>query len=50
MQTRVLSVIAFYHLAFFAIGIAMLGMTAGALARSAIFQGSREGPTKGLEL
>src|SRR5579872_48597 len=32
METRVLSVIGYYHLAFFAIGIAMLGMTAGALA------------------
>ena len=31
METRVLSVIAYYHLAFFAIGVAMLGMTAGAL-------------------
>lgn len=31
METRIFSVIAFYHLAFFAIGIAMLGMTAGAL-------------------
>jgi len=32
METRVLSVIGYYHLAFFAIGVAMLGMTAGALA------------------
>src|SRR5215470_3475861 len=32
METRVLSIISYYHLAFFAIGIAMLGMTAGALA------------------
>jgi hypothetical protein len=32
METRVLSVIGYYHLAFFAIGIAMMGMTAGALA------------------
>lgn len=31
METRVLSVISNYTLAFFAIGIAMLGMTAGAL-------------------
>jgi hypothetical protein len=31
METRVLSVIVYYHLAFFAIGVAMLGMTAGAL-------------------
>src|SRR3569832_420633 len=32
METRVLSVVGYYHLAFFAIGVAMLGMTAGALA------------------
>jgi hypothetical protein len=32
MQTRMLSVSTWYHLAFFAISIAMLGMTAGALA------------------
>src|ERR1700730_10550094 len=32
METRVLSVIGYYHLAFFAIGIAMMGMTAGALS------------------
>lgn len=32
METRILSVIGYYYLAFFAIGIAMLGMTAGALA------------------
>jgi len=31
METRILSVIGYYHLAFFAIGVAMLGMTAGAL-------------------
>lgn len=31
METRILSVVAYYHLAFFAIGVAMLGMTAGAL-------------------
>jgi hypothetical protein len=31
METRILSVIVYYHLAFFAIGVAMLGMTAGAL-------------------
>ncbi|MDB5398402.1 MAG: hypothetical protein JWQ55_420 [Rhodopila sp.] len=30
-ETRILSVIAFYHLAFFAISMAMFGMTAGAL-------------------
>jgi hypothetical protein len=32
METRILSVSTYYHLAFFAISIAMLGMTAGALA------------------
>lgn len=31
METRILSVIGYYHLAFFAIGVAMLGMTAGAV-------------------
>ena len=31
METRMLSVIGQYNLAFFAIGVAMLGMTAGAL-------------------
>jgi hypothetical protein len=31
VETRILSVISFYHLAFFAISIAMFGMTAGAL-------------------
>jgi spermidine synthase len=31
METRVLSIMAYYHLAFFSIGLAMLGMTAGAL-------------------
>jgi hypothetical protein len=31
METRVLSVIGYYHLAFFAISVAMLGMTAGGL-------------------
>jgi len=31
METRILSVIGYYHLAFFAIGVAMLGMTGGAL-------------------
>lgn len=31
MQTRVLSILSWYHIAFFAIGVAMLGMTAGAL-------------------
>lgn len=30
-ETRVMSVIAFYHMAFFAISMAMLGMTAGSL-------------------
>ncbi|HTU49311.1 MAG TPA: hypothetical protein VMF56_01885 [Acidobacteriaceae bacterium] len=31
MQTRILSVIAWYYMAFFAISVAMLGMTAGAV-------------------
>jgi spermidine synthase len=31
VQTRIISVIAYYHLAFFAISMAMLGMTAGSL-------------------
>jgi hypothetical protein len=31
METRILSVISFYHLAFFAISMAMFGMTAGSL-------------------
>src|SRR6516162_8594105 len=31
IETRVLSVIAYYYLAFFAIGMAMFGMTAGSL-------------------
>ena len=31
IETRILSVIAYYYLAFFAIGMAMFGMTAGAL-------------------
>jgi hypothetical protein len=31
METRILSIISYYHLAFFAIGMAMMGMTAGAL-------------------
>lgn len=31
MQTRILSIISYYHMAFFAIGMAMMGMTAGAL-------------------
>jgi hypothetical protein len=31
METRILSIITYYHMAFFAIGLAMLGMTAGAL-------------------
>ena len=31
VQTRILSVVAWYHLAFFAICVAMLGMTAGAV-------------------
>lgn len=42
--TRLLSVIAFYHLAFLAISMAMLGMTAGALFmhfRSALFPPDR---------
>src|SRR5215831_8495176 len=30
-QTRILSVITWYHLAFFAISVAMLGMTVGAV-------------------
>jgi hypothetical protein len=31
IQTRILSVISYYHLAFFSISIAMFGMTAGSL-------------------
>ena len=31
IETRILSVIAYYYLAFFAIGMAMFGMTAGSL-------------------
>ena len=31
VQTRILSVIAWYYLAFFAISVAMLGMTIGAV-------------------
>src|SRR5215469_4922083 len=31
IETRILSVISYYHLAFFAISLAMLGMTAGSL-------------------
>jgi hypothetical protein len=31
MQTRILSIVSYYHMAFFAIGMAMMGMTAGAL-------------------
>src|ERR1700747_3456231 len=31
LQTRILSVIAWYYMAFFAISVAMLGMTAGAV-------------------
>jgi len=31
VQTRIISVILYYHLAFFAISMAMLGMTAGSL-------------------
>ena len=31
IETRVLSVVAYYYLAFFAIGMAMFGMTAGSL-------------------
>ena len=44
VQTRVLSVILWYHLAFFAISLAMLGMTIGALLvhfKAALFPGSR---------
>ena len=33
VQTRVISVIVYYHLAFFAISMAMLGMTAGVAGR-----------------
>ncbi len=32
LQVRILSVVSWYHLAFFVISIAMFGMTAGALA------------------
>ena len=32
LQTRILSVISYYHLAFFAISMAMFGMTAGEMA------------------
>jgi hypothetical protein len=32
IETRVLSVIAYYYLAFFAIGMAMFGMTTGTIA------------------
>src|SRR5215468_3662284 len=42
LQTRVLSVISYYHLAFFAISMAMFGMTAGALI--AYFNQSRLAP------
>jgi hypothetical protein len=31
VETRILSVISFYHLAFFAISMAMFGITAGSL-------------------
>src|SRR5215831_16188958 len=31
VETRIISVIVYYHLAFFAISMAMLGMTAGSL-------------------
>ena len=31
LQTRILSVVAWYHLAFFAISMAMFGLTAGAV-------------------
>ena len=37
METRLLSVMAWYYLAFFAISMAMFGMTAGSLLR--LFQG-----------
>jgi hypothetical protein len=44
VQTRVISVIVYYHLAFFAISMAMLGMTAGSLLvyfKSEIFSRER---------
>lgn len=44
VQTRVLSVIAWYYLAFFAISVAMLGMTAGAVW--VYLQGDRLDPRK----
>ena len=31
IETRILSVISYYHLAFFSISMAMFGMTAGSL-------------------
>ncbi|MCS6778791.1 MAG: class I SAM-dependent methyltransferase [Geminicoccaceae bacterium] len=47
LQTRILSVVSHYHLAFFAISMAMFGMTAGALLvyfRSAWFAAEHLGP------
>ena len=44
IETRILSVIAYYYLAFFAIGMAMFGMTAGSLFvyfRERLFPGDR---------
>jgi hypothetical protein len=44
IETRILSVIAFYYLAFFAIGMAMFGMTAGSLLvyfREPLFRADR---------
>src|SRR5258708_31689625 len=44
VETRLISVILWYHLAFFAISMAMLGMTAGSLLiyfRSDLFPGER---------
>lgn len=49
METRILSVIGYYHLAFFAIGVAMLGMTAGAMAVFYRFE-SAYSPDRLLEL
>ena len=44
IETRILSVVAYYYLAFFAIGMAMFGMTAGSLFvyfREQLFPGAR---------
>ena len=44
IETRILSVVAYYYLAFFAIGMAMFGMTAGSLFvyfREQLFSGDR---------